>query len=48
MYNISGTMVLNRVLDNTGRVPVSHLSEGVYIIRLLQGKAIQTGKVMIE
>ena len=48
MYNVSGKMVLNQVLDNGGRIPVSHLSEGIYVIRLVQGDKVKTGKVMIE
>ena len=35
-------------LDNGGRIPVSHLSEGMYIIRIVQGSKVRTGKVLIE
>ena len=48
MYNVSGRMVMNQVLDNGGRIPVSHLSRGIYIIRLVQGSKVKTGKVLIE
>jgi hypothetical protein len=48
MYNVSGKMVMNRVLDPGGRIPVSHLSEGIYVVRLVQGNKVITGKVMIE
>ncbi len=41
--------ILNQAMDNTGKISVSHLSEGIYqIIRLVQGGRVQTGKVMIE
>ena len=48
MYNVSGKMVMNQVLDNGGRIPVSHLPQGIYVIRLVQGSKVKTGKVMIE
>jgi hypothetical protein len=48
MYNVSGKMVVNQVLDNGGRILVGHLSEGIYVIRLVQGSKVKTGKVMIE
>ena len=48
MYNISGRMVMNQVLDRGGRIPVSHLSEGIYVIRLTQGSKVKTAKVMIQ
>ena len=48
MYNVSGRMVMNQVLHRGGRIPVSHLSEGIYVIRLVQGSKVKTGKVMIE
>ena len=48
MYNVSGRMVMNQVLDRGGRIPVSHLSEGIYVIRLVQGDKVKTAKVMIE
>ena len=48
MYNVSGKIVMNQVLDNGGRIPVSHLSEGIYVIRLVQGDKVKTAKVMIE
>jgi hypothetical protein len=48
MYNVSGKMVMNQVLDRGGRIPVSHLSEGIYVIRLVQGDKVKTAKVMIE
>ena len=48
MYNVSGRMVMNQVLDRGGRIPVSHLSDGIYLIRLVQGSKVKTGKVMIE
>ena len=48
MYNVSGKMVMNQVLHRGGRIPVSHLSEGIYVIRLVQGDKVKTAKVMIE
>ena len=48
MYNVSGRMVMDQVLDRGGRIPVSHLSEGIYVIRLVHGNKVKTGKVMIE
>jgi hypothetical protein len=48
IYNVSGRIVMNQVLDNGGRIPVSHLSEGIYVIRLVQGDKVKTAKVMIE
>ena len=48
MYNVSGRMVMNQVLHRGGRIPVSHLSEGIYVIRLVQGDKVKTAKVMIE
>jgi hypothetical protein len=47
-YNVSGGMVMNQVLDNDGRIPVSHLSGGIYVVRIIQGSEVKTGKVMIE
>jgi hypothetical protein len=41
-------MVMNQVLDNGGRIRVGHLSQGIYVIRLVQGSKVKTGKVMIE
>ncbi len=46
MYNVSGRMVMNQVLHRGGRIPVSHLSEGIYVIRLVQGDKVKTAKVM--
>jgi hypothetical protein len=48
LYNVSGQLIMNRVLEDGGRIPVSHLSEGVYILRMVQGNTIKTGKVLIE
>jgi hypothetical protein len=48
MYDVSGKMVMNQVLDRGGRIPVSHLSDGIYVVRLVQGSKVKTGKVMIE
>ncbi len=48
MYNVSGKMVMNQVLDRGGRIPVSHLSKGIYVIRLTQGSKVKTAKVMIQ
>jgi hypothetical protein len=48
MYNISGKMVMNQVLDFGERIPVSHLSKGIYVIRLVKGSKVKTGKVLIE
>ena len=48
MYDVSGKIILNQVLDRGGRIPVGHLSEGIYLIRLVQGSTVKTGKVMIE
>jgi hypothetical protein len=48
MYNVSGKMFMNQVLHRGGRIPVSHLSKGIYIIRLVQGSQVKTAKVMIE
>jgi hypothetical protein len=48
MYNVSGKMVMNQVLDHGGRIPVSHLSKGIYVIRLTQGSKVKTAKVMIQ
>jgi len=48
MYDVSGKIVVNRVLDNGGRIPVSHLSRGIYVVRLVQGSKVKTGKIMIE
>ena len=48
MYNVSGKMVMNQVLHRGGRIPVSHLSEGIYVVRLVQGDKVKTAKVMIE
>ena len=48
MYSVTGQVVLNQVLDDGGRIHVGHLSEGIYVIRLVQGDKVKTGKVMIE
>jgi hypothetical protein len=48
IYDVSGKLVINQVLDDGGRIPVSHLSEGIYVVRLILGGQVKTGKIMIE
>jgi hypothetical protein len=48
MYDVSGKIILNQVLDRGGRIPVGHLSQGIYVVRLVQGSKVKTGKIMIQ
>jgi hypothetical protein len=48
MYNVAGRMVLNELLEGEGKIAVSHLAGGIYVVRLVSGSSARTGKIMIQ